>query len=71
MGYTPRVEWPKKPNMGHTPTVEAQISELNKLHDNAMKAIVRVQEVTKKGRLGNRNFKPYNEGNQFGLRGQI
>ena len=69
MGYTPRVEWPKKPNMGRTPSVEAQISELNKLRDNAMQAIVRAQEVTKKGRLGNRNFKPYNKGDQVWIEG--
>ncbi len=69
MGYTPRVEWPKKPNMGHTPSIEARISELNELRDNTMQAIVRAQEVTKKGRLGNRNFKPYNKGDQVWIKG--
>jgi len=34
-----------------------------------MQAIVRVQEVTKKGRLGNRNFKPYNKGDQVWIEG--
>jgi len=43
--------------------------ELNKLCDDAMQAIVRAQEVTKKGRLGNRNFKPYNKGDQVWIEG--
>jgi hypothetical protein len=43
MGYTPKVEWVEGPN--HLPAVAMQISELDKIRNNALEQIARAQNV--------------------------
>jgi hypothetical protein len=67
MGYTPQVNWSSIPSQ--VPAVMAQIEELDKIRDDALKAIAKAQADMRRTWSGNKRFKPYNEGNQVWIEG--
>jgi hypothetical protein len=67
MGYLPQVEWKTKPSP--VPNVSARLADLEKIRDNTLRQIVKVQKVMKIGHQGNKRFKPYNEGDLVWVEG--
>jgi hypothetical protein len=67
MGYMPQVNWSSIPSQ--VPAVTARIEELDKIRDDALKAIAKAQADMRRTRSGNKRFKPYNEGDQVWIEG--
>ena len=67
MGYTPTLEWSSEPSP--VPSVTARLSELEKIRDEALRNIERVQKAMKTGNSGNKKFRPYKEGDQVWIEG--
>jgi hypothetical protein len=67
MGYMPQVNWSSIPSQ--VPAVTARIEELDKIRDDALRAIAKAQEDMRRTRSGNKRFKPYKEGDQVRIEG--
>ena len=67
IGYTPRIESIKKPVL--IPSVEEQLAEHDKIRQDTLVQIIKVQKVMKIGNLGNKKFWPYQKGDQVWVKG--
>ena len=67
MGYTPTLEWSREPSP--VGLVTSRLSELEKIRDEALGNIERVQKAMKIGNSGNKKFQPYKEGDQVWIEG--
>ena len=67
MGYMPTLEVVKK--LGMVPSMEEQLTELDKTRDKALKMIAKAQAAMKIGNPGNKRFRPYQKNDQVWIKG--
>ena len=67
MGYNPSTEWITRPIP--VPQVEERLAELVRIRQVAQEAMIKAQNILKLRRPGNKNFRPYEEGDQVWIEG--